>query len=134
MCVVGRGSDAALTRFVYHVDLSRKVRGCASRAVLVFLRSPAGMFAPVAYYSDTILFVNSLRNVSILTVAMRSQPANKTLLDAYWSHNIPVCEIFCVYPKSLFKLHHHSSKLSMKRNVRTDLKTTPLPQCAYKTG
>lgn len=30
---------------------------------------------------------------------MRTQPAKINLLDAYWSHNIPVCDIFCVYSK-----------------------------------
>lgn len=38
------------------------------------------------------LFGNSFRNVSILTVAMRSEPAKINLLAAYWLHDIPVCD------------------------------------------
>lgn len=98
-CLHGHCGDAALTRFVYCLARSRKLLACASSVVIVCLNPRAVTFGGVLIWRAHNLFANSLRNVSILTVAMRTQPAKINLLDAYWSHNIPVCDIFCVYSK-----------------------------------
>lgn len=46
-CLYGHCGDAALTRFVYCLALSRKVMACASCVVIVFLNPQA--VASVAY-------------------------------------------------------------------------------------
>lgn len=65
--------------------------------VVIVLLNPQDVASVVLTGCGHNLLANSLRNVSILAVAMRSQPAKISLLGAYWSHNIPVCEYFCIY-------------------------------------